>query len=386
MPIFIIPLFLFLAVSSIFGSELRDDAFMQRIIETVCSNVPEAEVATIKGKGKLQERYKAAQKIYLNWADEQIGKIVTGNPKLKNELDVLPLTLTSIERLWSEEHAQRKSGPLSLSELVNAADQLAELKARIENPDDYLVDIDNYKRLLLVPTYSGQIYNWIERIFFRNQRKKAAACFNFFLLDENQDEFTRGAALFFIGRAAYSSPIENNGPKEAYTFALPKFLEAQRYATCLTYISYAYIWAAKIYSYFGYNKQALALVMIDVPSVDLSTMKQLRHRDGYKYALRLDDKTNSVKHLQEWVCYDPTFKPPTLQNYDEEDLWYYCVTNRFNDYDKFLAISQALEDEDPDIPERELLTEALLHPWPKISELPENIATNRILNNNVFKN
>ena len=385
MPIFIVPLFLFLAVSCAFGSELRDDAFMQRIIETVCSNVPEAEVATLKGKGKLQERYREAQKIYLNLADEQIGKIVAGNPKLKNELDVLPLTLASIEQLWSEEQSQRKSGPLSLSELVNAGERLAELKARIEDPDDYLVDIDNYKRLLLVPTYSGQIYNWIERLYFKDQRKKAVACLNFFLLEENQDEFTRGAALFLIGRAAYSSPDEINGPKEVYTFALPKFLEVQRYATGMNYISYAYILAAEIYSYFGYNKQALALVMIDAPSDNLSTMKQLRHRDGYKYALRLDDKTNSVKHLQEWVCYDPTFKPPTLQNYDEEDLWYYCVTNRFNDYDKFLAISQALEDEDPDIPERELLTEALLHPWPKISELPDSIATNIILNRTVLK-
>lgn len=385
MRFYTISLLLIFAAFRVAGSELRDEPYMLRFVDAVCSNMPDA-VQRIEGKDTLKDRYCLARKLYLKRAEEKIEKIVDGNKKLKADLEALPLTLTSIERLWSEEHAQRKSGPLSLAEMVNAADQLAELKARIEDPDDFLIDIDNYKRLLLIPTYSGQIYNWVEKIFFKGQIRKAETCFNFFLLDENTDDFTRGAAIFFIARAAYRSPADLTDLKSAYYFALPRFLETQRYATCLTYISYAYIWAAKIYARLGCYKQAIALAMIDVPSVDLAIMKKMRHKEAYLWALHLGDKTNAVKHIQEWACYDPTFKRQPFASWDDEDLWNYCATNRFNAYDKHLAVAQALQGDAGNIPEYELLTEALLHPWPNVDELPENIATNRVLNNNIFDN
>ena len=385
MRLFAFSFLVFLNASCILGLELRDESFMLRFIETVSSNIPEM-ASSIDKKDGLKNRYYLARKIYLNWADKEIDKIIDSDKKLKNELEALPLTLASIKRLWSEEHAQRKSGPLSLAEMVNAADQLAELKARIEDSEDFLIDIDNYKRLLLIPTYSGQIYNWVEKLFFKGQIRKAETCFNFFLLDENSDDFTRGASTFFIARAAYRSPADLTDLQSAYYFALPRFLETQRYATCLTYISYAYIWAADIYARLGYYKQALALAMIDVPSVDLSIMKKMRHKKAYLWAQYLGDKTNSVKHIQEWACYDPTFKRQPFASWDEEDLWNYCATNRFNAYDKHLAIVQALQGNDSNIPEFELLTEALLHSWPNVDELPENIATNRVLNNNIFNN
>lgn len=66
-----------------------------------------------------------------------------------------------------------------------------------------------------------------------------------------------------------------------------------------------------------------------------------------------------------------------------DNLWNYCLTNRFNLNDKHLAVQEALEDE-KDFPCEEELYEALTHAWPEMSDLPESIATNRVLNNNIF--
>lgn len=365
------------------ADSLRNDAFIKEFIENVISNSPVAKQELDKQKD-LVSQYNVAKRFYLEWADARIDDLLKTNAILKSQLEAMPLLLHSIERLWSEEHAQRKSGPLSLIELVNATDTLAELKLRISDPDDPLIDIDNYKRLLLIPSYSGQIYQWVERLFFRRQIRKAQDCFSFFLLDENSDDFTRGAATFFIARALYNSPPDPSDSMEAYKEALPKFLITQRYATCLTYISYAYIWAAKIYAYMGYYKQALALAMIDVPSVDLATMKKLRHQEARTWAANLGNFTNSIKHLQEWARYDKDLDLTEYRKNIDEELWNYCATNSLCAYDKHIAISAALNDDREDVPEYELLSEALLHSWPNVDDIPANIATNRVLNNNVF--
>lgn len=372
-----------LCVQVAFASGLRDDAYLKEFISNVISNIPAAK-QELELQPDMSSRYNVAKKHYLKWADERIEGLTKTNSTLKAQLETMPLLLGSIERLWSEAHAQRKSGPLSLAELVDAADVLAELKLRISDPDDPLIDIDNYRRLLLIPSYSGQIYQWVESLFFRRQIRKAQDCFSFFLLDENSDDFTRGAATFFIARALYNSPPDPSDSMGAYREALPKFLMTQRYATCLTYISYAYIWAAKIYARMGFYKQALALAMIDVPSVDLPFMKQLRHKEALTWAGSLCGVTNYVKHLQEWARYDKSLDLTVYREDIDEELWNYCATNSLCAYDKHTAISAALNDARADVPEYELLTEALLHSWPNVDDIPANIATNRVLNNNVF--
>lgn len=124
--------------------------------------------------------------------------------------------------------------------------------------------------------------------------------------------------------------------------------------------------------------------MIDVPSVDLPIMKQLRHKEALSWAGSLGNFTNYVKHLQEWARYDRSLDLTVYREDIDEELWNYCATNSLCAYDKHIAISAALNDARADVPEYELLTEALLHSWPNVDDIPANIATNRVLNNNVF--
>lgn len=97
-----------------------------------------------------------------------------------------------------------------------------------------------------------------------------------------------------------------------------------------------------------------------------------------------DFVANALKHIHEWSRYTKDKNKDSIMNgYKQifsEALWNYCATNLFTAYDKHIAIKRALEDNRKDIPEFELFEEALLHPY----QIPANIATNRVLNNNVF--
>ena len=364
-------------------------------VGNICALLQE-QAKNIESKESIDEKYDLAFKCYLEYADRKISELYPNSEakcsdqleKIANNITPLCVLAESIERIWSEEHAQRKNGPLSLGELAKAADTLAELKTRIFDPDDPLIDIANYKRLLLIPSYSGQIYNWVEKLYFTREKEKAYNCFEFFLLPENTDEFTIGAALFFLGRCNKNGIPKDTAWEERLKMALPRLLAVQRYPTCLTYISYAYFFAGQIYVTFGYYKQAVALFMIDVPSVDLAVAKEMRHMEAFSPCCNCNDVTNALKHIHEWSRYTKDKnKDSILNGYKQvfsEALWNYCATNLFTAYDKHIALKRALEDDRKDIPEFELLEEALLHPWPNIDQIPANIATNRVLNNNVF--
>ena len=369
---------LLLLTSTIFAAPLRDKAFMEEIISNVCANVSLAE-EKLKETKTFEEKYDLARSLYENWADEKFQKQFG-----KEALEKFPLILGSIERIWSEEHAQRKSGPLSMSELIESIGKLEELKKRIEDPDDLLVDIDNYKRLLLVPSYTRQIYDWVEDLYFTPQYSKSKTCFEFFLLEENTDDFTRGAATFFLGRYYKTNCVD----QDHYRLALPLFLSVQRYATYPTYICYAYNWAAEIYAHFGQYKQALALDMKDIPCEDLASMRAARHRDAYYCASAVGNKTNSIKHLHEWIRYEKDKNLEqcawALKQLYSDELWNYCATNFLTMKDYSDAVEAALTDEG-EVFEEELLFEALMHPWPTMDELPKSTAINLILSNNVFQ-
>ena len=149
-------------------------------VGNICALLPE-QAKNIESKESIDEKYDLAFKCYLEYADRKISELYPNSEakcsdqleKIANNITPLCVLAESIERIWSEEHAQRKNGPLSLGELAKAADTLAELKTRIFDPDDPLIDIANYKRLLLIPSYSGQIYNWVEKLYFTREKEKA---------------------------------------------------------------------------------------------------------------------------------------------------------------------------------------------------------------------
>ena len=371
-------LIVFFQVFRSFGYDANYKRFARYFCENICSSNIEFNT-DFNVNDNFQELYIHLRNVYLKDSDKTINDFIINHKEIEQKLNDCDLILKTIERLWSNEHAQRKSGPLSIHEMVELINSLSELKNRIEDFNDPLIDIINYKRLLLIPSFSGQIYNWVQELYFRGQWEKARDCFPFFILPENSDDFTRGAAHFFIGRITRSNIKETDDILYSYNDAIYNFLLTQRYATCLTYISYAYIWAADIYATLGYKKQALALIMVDVPSVDFAMMKKIRHSHAY---LLENNRTNIIKHIQEWMRYgDENDNYPHFLN---DTLWQYCITNRLNAYDRNIAIEEALNDKREVIPCYELLTEALLHPWPSIYDIPESIATNRVLNNNIF--
>ena len=69
--------------------------------------------------------------------------------------------------------------------------------------------------------------------------------------------------------------------------------------------------------------------------------------------------------------------------YRAEDVKNCCATNLFTPYDLFSAIDKAMAGEES-FPQEELFYEAVTHKWPDINTIPEAIATNRVLNNNIF--
>ena len=300
--------------------------------------------------------------------------------------------------LWSEESAQRGNRGLTYSKVSGFLDKLAELKKRMEDPEDDLANIDNYKDLFKVPGVSGQLYWMAEKVYklaiYKDAKLKKKNCLEFFLLPENSDGFTKGAALFHLGKFIRYGRCRNlwSGPEnETLLLALHYFLSVHKYPTCLTYIAYSYIEAGKIYYDLKFKKQANALIMVDVPTIDWNIAKMFRHSLGALCNSHIDLYTNCVKHIQEIQKYldEDLWEPEKrmakiLLREHGENFWKYCLTNGFNLNDRHLAIQEALEDEN-DFPCEEELFEALTHVWPEMSDLPESIATNRVLNNNIFQ-
>ena len=298
----------------------------------------------------------------------------------------------SVAFIWSDHADQRYKGNLSLEQTISALNKTGKLKEKIQNPDDDLSDIGEYVDLLKIPDVAGQLYNLAEKLFWAGQYKKARICFEFLISDDNKDAFGVGASHFFLGRMAKELPIsimQFSNFEERQNYALEHLLKVNTYATCLTYISYSYIMAAEIFHERGQDFPAIALLLIDVPSIDWNSVKVLRHTAAARYCYNLLDFTNQTRHVQEALRYckaeDPEYQ--TLEEYRAKinpKLWTYCADKLFTNDDRTKAIVAALDDEQAQAWHPELFT-ALLHVWPKPPELPEGIATNRILNNNVFQ-
>ncbi len=68
---------------------------------------------------------------------------------------------------------------------------------------------------------------------------------------------------------------------------------------------------------------------------------------------------------------------------DAAAIWEAVATQRWSLADANAAIEHALTNR-WDTPDDQLYLEALLHDWPAQEEIPLHIATNRVLNNNIF--
>ena len=298
-----------------------------------------------------------------------------------------------LKYLWSSENRQRVGDKLSLFDTIEAIEIIDKFKRRIYDTSDQIYDCNKYRGILLLQGVPGNLYWKVENLFWRAEYEKAYRLFHFFLCIENQDEFVKGASCFYIGRMLYE--LRNDQLEYGVTSrkmdALKYLLAVPSFQTCFTYISYAYIMASEILYNFKCFDSATLLCMVDVPSVDYSSVKLRKHRNASNYSLAANSFTNYVKNIQECLrfCDDENAQKVRRFNMKKEipqQLWDYCLKNPINDLDKAETLQKSLKEiemlEDEDIAKQFYL--AAVKQWPRNYDLPQNIATNRILNNNIF--
>lgn len=170
-------------------------------------------------------------------------------------------------------------------------------------------------------------------------------------------------------------------------------MNVHRYPACLVYISHAYFNASSILKKWRMPQHALALMSIDIPSIGLSDMKPFRHVVAADVCFNQNDIPGAMRHLQAAVQSDTKerYSKWIEWNYRRypyankaQELWENAAANPWGPDDVEDAICNALLSE-KEPPAKDLYIDALLHDWPRPEEVPLAIATNRVLNNNVFE-
>lgn len=339
----------------------------------------------------LKDTYELARMKALPLMEQEIEKrkSLLGKEEIKllsyKEID------DNVKYSWSAFYLQRKNKGLSVEKMIGALNKIEELKERLNDEKDMLADINDYRDLHLIPGMSGQLYQLAEKVFWRGEYKKAYHCMYFFLLPENTDGFSIGAAHYYIGNLWVNccDHFGHRKSRETVLEALRHYLKTPLYPTCLTYIAYSYFNAADMAYRLRDYRTSYALASMDVPSVDHDHASAKSHYFAALASFELKRYTNCILHAQEVQRRDPRVGIEEfieiLPYYDKESLWNYCATNKLPEADRYCAIVDALTNETACV-EIDELYDVLTIEWPKVAELPENARTNRVLNNNFFKN
>ena len=399
---FLFLIFLFLAFLSLSASGVvlssnfvLDDKNYASMIERLLPNCREEAKGELEKKlrsGKdLKDTYKLARTEAYQMMDQEIEqrKSLLGKRGIKllsyEEID------ENVKYVWSAFYLQNNQKGLSVEKTIGALNKIDEFKERLKDDTDPLYDINEYRDLHLLPGMSGQLYQLAERTYWRGQRKKALRCMNFFLLPENTDGFSIGAAHYYIGNLlAHSwSELGYKAADKMELEALRHYIKTPQYPTCLTYIAYSYYQAADMAFRLKDYRTSYALASMDVPCVDYDVSSAQRHFFAAHSSYKLDKFTNCVLHIQEAKRHDPDLIIENLVGwipyYDKESLWNWCFTNKLSEADRYNAVVDALTNETACV-ELDELYEVLTIEWPKSADLPESVRTNRILNNNFFEN
>ncbi|MBP5628168.1 hypothetical protein J6X96_08420 [bacterium] len=369
----------------------KDYALMIERLRLYCSEDAREELDKKLRYGKdLKDTYEFARMKAFPLMEREIEqrKALLGKEKIKllsyKEID------DNVKYSWSDFYLQRKNKGLSVEKTINALNKVEELKARLNDDNDPLTDINDYRDLHLLPGMSGQLYQLAEKIFWRGEYKKAYHCMYFFLLPENTDGFSIGAAHYYIGNLWVNccDHFGHRKSRETVLEALRHYLKTPLYPTCLTYIAYSYFKAADMAYRLRDYRTSYALASMDVPCVDHDHASAKSHYFAALASFELKRYTNCILHAQEVQRRDPRIGIEEfleiLPYYDKESLWNYCATNKLPETDRYCAIVDALTNETVCV-ELDELYDVLTIEWPKVAELPENARTNRVLNNNFFK-
>ena len=277
-----------------------DDDYYENFIERtkeILTSEERNQIEKIESSNlDLHSKYLFVRKIWNEKADkillDKLNENHTNGLNCKQSIKPWGTMTESIKYLWSPESRQRYDGRMSLALSLSALESLKEIKKRIDDPEDDLKSISIYSDVLSIPGMPGKIYWWIEGLYWKGEIEKAKEGMEFLQLPNNKDGFVRGASLFFLGRINMNTIPHNCLKRDLEELALSQFVRVHKYSTCLTYISLSYIMAAEIYDRFGFSKQALALLMIDIPSMDIDEMICRRNEEAAKICLKLGQITN----------------------------------------------------------------------------------------------
>jgi len=345
------------------------DASTRRAIATLlASNQPPVQALTLIQAARWRSAVSAATAPWHLAPDDAAG----AGAHLAHNLDALGahLDLTTTAT----------NAPLSLSETLDAMRLLDDLKHRAADPADPLTDLSRYTLLYRLRGAPMTVFWWAQTCYRRQQFDRAERLLHFLIADGNPDGFSKGNAHHFLGHLLFFD-------REQLDEAFVHFLSVQKYPACLVFSAYAYVHAAAILRKMNMPIHALALLAVDVPCLEFEQVAFTRHWRSAVLRIQCRDYTNAVRHLQSALVLQNSRSNEVFGLYrmipDASHIWDAVATQRWSLADANAAIEAALTNR-WDTPDDQLFLDALLHDWPAQEDIPLHIATNRVLNNNIF--
>jgi TolA-binding protein len=271
----------------------------------------------------------------------------------------------------------------NFTSLRDACDSIAAqqaLLARIADPADPLDDLARYQAALRLPDLPVRVYQQAYALVWQHDYARAQKLFSLLVAPTNPNGFTRGNAIYFLGHLQY---FQWHDPLGAFT----NLLRVQQFPACLVFTAHAYLHAAAIMADFNMPVHALALLAVDVPCIDFERLAYTRHVRSAWLRTKLHDYTNAVRHLRAalWAQPKQTNQIATQIRLipNGSFIWDAVATSFWCNADVMATIAWAVTNR-CDTPDDRLFLDALLHEWPAREDIPRQIATNRVLNNNIF--
>ena len=292
---------------------------------------------------------------------------------------------------WDILCADNNNIAITISNNILGFNLLDELTKRIENTNDPLDKLEKYEPIFsLGSSYALLVYAKAYDLVWNNAEERSSKLFDFLINPNNPNGFTVGNSHYWLGHYLYKE-------KNDLTNALNHYLLVHTFSACLVFTDASYYEAAEIYLAFGKTNTAVALYSVQIPYIDYWEKEFYKAEKTINIFLQQKDIKNAVHQ----ILRSKRVKKCNPEIWDRTYRMYW-VFNYYNIDSNTAEINRLLKREF--IPEKyeiecirkvlnnqknekvnPLLVEMLLHAWPPIEEVDEEILTNRILSNNVFK-
>lgn len=248
------------------------------------------------------------------------------------------------------------------------------------NPDDPLNTLEKYSLIYRLRGAPMTVFWWAQHMYWRENKARTEPLLHFLLDVRNPDDFSVGAAHFFLG-LLYENVHKN------YETAFSHYMRSVAHKTCLVFIGYAYYNAAHILTKISYYRNALALLAVDVPSIDQIQLSAQKHILAANILFNNEDPTNAVMHLHTALLIDNaqsnSISALTQSFYVNSALWNTCTNQKWSTKMRDSYIITGITNVYT-TPDDTAYLDALSLDWPSYDALPKEITTNRTLNNVVF--